>query len=167
MTQQHFGDHPGQAYYEDVPAPDYTIPYQQQQEPAQPASLRLSEPKTESKRRRVSPAMFCALLLAAAGFLLGIFCLWQMTALKTSIPTNSASASVVARQAAQITQLREDVASMKATIKAYASLPAQISTAQKSLAKLTPYDKECSVPVTTNGAATNVYFRCSYSAQGS
>jgi len=164
MTQ--FFDQPGQAYYEDVPPAEHTIPYQ---EPMPPASLRLSEPATQPKpkRQRMSPLTFAALLSGVAGLLLAVFCLWQMTALKTSIPTNSASASVVARQAQQITQLRTEVAGLQTTIKAYASLPAQLSTAQKALAKLAPYSKECSVPVTTNGAAANAYFRCTYSPQGS
>jgi Tfp pilus assembly protein PilN len=164
MTQ--FFDQPGQAYYEDVPAADHTVPYQEPM-PTPPASLRLSEPKPKPKRQRMSPLTFAALLSGVAGLLLAAFCLWQMTALKTSIPTNSASASVVARQAQQITQLRTEVAGMQTTIKAYASLPAQLSTAQKALAKLAPYNKECSVPVTTNGAAANAYFRCTYSPQGS
>jgi hypothetical protein len=93
MYQEPYRDQePGQAYYEDVP-PGHTQPY-----PPQPASLRLSEPPPAPPPRRGVPwlAVACCLVSIAALLLAGYVLLAQSSVRDTA-----------ARQAAQITQLRQ------------------------------------------------------------
>jgi len=160
MYREPYGDQdqPGQAYYEDLP-PDHTQPYSPQH-----ASLRLSEPPSRP-RHGVPSLALGAYLVGIAGVLLAAFCLWQLTSVKTAAESAQNTAS---QQATQIITLHKALTQAQQAAKAYAGLPGEISSMQSKLAKVAPYNQECSAPVTApSGNPAQAFFRCSYQRQGS
>jgi hypothetical protein len=152
-----YHDEPGQAYYEDVP-PGHTQPY------PPPASLRLSEPPPP-QRHRIPSLALGAYLVGIAGVLLAAFCLWQLTSVKTAADSLQ---STVNQQATDITTLHKALVAAQQTAGSYAGLPGEISSMQSKLAKVAPYNQECSAPVTApSGNPAQAFFRCSYQHQGS
>jgi len=149
-------DQPGQAYYEDVP-PDHTQPY------PPPASLRLSEPPPPPRRRMPALALG-AYLVGIAGILLAAFCLWQLTSVKTTAENLQ---STVTQQATDIATLHKALVAAQQTAGSYAGLPSKVAGLQNRLANLTPYNQECSAPVTgPSGNPVQGFFRCSLAHQG-
>jgi hypothetical protein len=157
MYREPYGDQePGQAYYEDVP-PDHTQPYSPQH-----ASLRLSEPPPP--RHRIPALALGAYLVGIAGVLLAAFCIWQLTSVKS---TADGLQSTVSQQAADIATMHKALVAAQQTAGSYTNLPTKVTNLQNKLANLTPYNQECSAPVTgPSGNPVQGFFRCSLAHQG-
>ena len=136
---------PGQAYYEDVP-PGHTQPY------ASPASLRLSEPPPAPSQRR------------GAGWLAVACCLVSIAALALAAWVWTGQTSVrdtAARQAAQITQLRQELGKARAAdARSLSGLAGQVSQMDSALNAIAPYNRVCSTDLTGPNGPAQFFFLC-------
>jgi hypothetical protein len=153
-----YPDEPGQAYYEDVP-PGHTQPY-----PQPPASLRLSEPAPAPSRPAPLPILICCLAALASLALAA----WVTLGPK---PVDHAAARQIAALQQSVKAQGQELANTKQALartqQDNASLADRLAGTQGRLSKLTPYNQECSAPVTgPSGNPIQGYFRCSLAHQG-
>lgn len=134
---------PGQAYYEEVP-PGHTQPY------PPPASLRLSEPPPAP--RRVVPWLAVACCLVSIASLLLAAWVWS---------AQTSARNTAARQAAQVTQLRQELARAQAAdARSLSGLAGQVSGMDSALNALAPFSKVCSTDLTGPNGPAQFYFAC-------
>jgi hypothetical protein len=153
-------DQPGQAYYEDVPAPDYTQPYQ-----APPSALRFSEPPPAAPRQAPSRLLLFCFIASIVALGLVLYSMYGPKHVDHS--TARALASIqqtVKTQGQELAKAEQDLTKAQA---ANASLADKLASTKAKLANLTPYSQECSAPVTgPSGNPVQGFFRCSLAHQG-